>query len=263
MISPRAKVDSTAHVDLEAQISEGCFIGPRVQVYGKAFFSRNVWVEPNVIVYGPAEIGEESYIGPNSLVGFPSSDELEAIRAKRDLGQKLRGSKLTKIGARVTIRSNCVIYSGVEVGNNVRFGHNVIIRENVNIGEETLIGTNSVVDGDCKIGRKISMQTGVYVPKYSAIEDHVFLGPNCVLTNDLYMMQKKYKLKGPKVKSGASIGANATIFPAVTVGEGAVIGAGAVVRDDVAAKTVVAGVPAKKIKKVPHNWHIPQNQRGN
>jgi len=262
MISPKARVDPTAHVDSEAQISGGCVIGPCVQVYGKTFFSRNVWVETNVIVYGPVEIGEESYIGSNSLIGFPSSDELEAIRARMDLRPKLKGNRLTKLGARVTIRSNCVIYSGLEIGNGVRFGHNVTVRENVNIGEETLIGTNSVVDGYCKIGRKVSIQTGVYMPKYSIIEDHVFLGPNCVLTNDLYMMQKEYKLKGPTIKSGASVGANATIFPAVTVGEGAVIGAGAVVRDDVAARTVVAGVPAKKIKNVPHNWHIPQNQKG-
>ncbi|MDH5770370.1 MAG: hypothetical protein OEZ25_03685, partial [Candidatus Bathyarchaeota archaeon] len=81
---------------------------------------------------------------------------------------------------------------------------------------------------------------------------------NCVLTNDLFLMQKKYELKGPTVKSGASIGANATIFPSITIGEGAVVGAGAVVRKDVPPRVIVAGVPAKKLKDVPPDWNIPR-----
>ena len=43
------------------------------------------------------------------------------------------------------------------------------------------------------------------------------------------------------------IGANATILPGVTIGDYAVIGAGSIVAHDVPARTVVAGVPAKKI----------------
>ena len=50
------------------------------------------------------------------------------------------------------------------------------------------------------------------------------------------------------IKKGAWIGARAIILPNVTVGEGSIIGAGAVVTKDVPPYTVVAGVPAKKIK---------------
>ena len=52
------------------------------------------------------------------------------------------------------------------------------------------------------------------------------------------------------VGEGAWIGANATILPGVVIGRGAVVGAGAVVTKDVPSHVVVAGVPAKVLRKL-------------
>jgi acetyltransferase-like isoleucine patch superfamily enzyme len=52
------------------------------------------------------------------------------------------------------------------------------------------------------------------------------------------------------IKKGASIGSNATILCGITVGEGAIVGAGSVVTKDVPARTVVAGNPAKVIRRI-------------
>ena len=52
------------------------------------------------------------------------------------------------------------------------------------------------------------------------------------------------------IEANVWIGSNATILPGVTVGEGAIISAGAVVSKDVPANTIVAGVPARVIKKI-------------
>ena len=52
------------------------------------------------------------------------------------------------------------------------------------------------------------------------------------------------------VKKGASIGSNATILCGVTIGEGAIVGAGSVVTKDVPPRTIVAGNPAKVIRKI-------------
>ena len=68
-------------------------------------------------------------------------------------------------------------------------------------------------------------------------------------------MQKPFKLIGPIVKKGASIGANALLFPGITVGEGAVIGSQAMVNVDVPARTIFAGIPAKKIVDLDEGWH--------
>ncbi len=255
MISPKAEVDATAFVDPEAEVSDGCVIRPGAKVYGKVKLAKNVWIAPNVIVYGPAEIGEKTYLGPNVIVGHPSGEELEAILNAKQVGIISRGGKPVKIGKNVWIRSNCTIYSDVMIGNDVRFGHNAMVRGEVTIGDGTLVGTGVVIDGRCRIGRNVSIQTGVYICTYSTVEDFVLIGPHCVFTNDKYVGQKKCKLQGPTVREGAGIGAKAVLFPGITVGKGAVVGAGAVVTKDVPSKVIVVGVPAKRLKAVPSDWH--------
>ena len=69
------------------------------------------------------------------------------------------------------------------------------------------------------------------------------------------MMQKPFKLVGPTVRKGASIGANALLFPGVTVGEGAIVGSQAMVNSDIPARTIFVGIPAKKFHDVPDDWH--------
>jgi len=99
------------------------------------------------------------------------------------------------------------------------------------------------------------MQTGVYIPTNCKIEDSVFLGPHCVLTNDKYVAQKKTtKLVGPTIRRGASIGANSVLMASVEVGEGSIVGAHSLVMRDIPPRSIYVGVPAKKLRKVPAGW---------
>lgn len=209
-----------------------------------------VHIDANAILYGPIKIGRHSYIGPNCVIGFPAADELNQLtKSHKSI------KKPTVLGEKCIVRSGATIYSNVTVRNNVSFGHNAMIREKVTIGAGTKVGTNVVVDGSTRIGSRVSVQTGVYICTYSTIEDGVFLGPCCVFTNDKFVTQKPYELIGPTVRKGASIGANALLFPGVVVGEGAVIGSQAMVNTDVPPRTIVVGVPARKIRDVPGDWH--------
>jgi len=185
-------------------------------------------VSKKATFYGKVRLGQGGTVQDNVILGSAEEGELS-------------------IGKASIIRSGSVIYSGVSIGDNFRSGHNVLIRENTEIGDDVLVGTNSVIDGDCKIGNNVSMQTGVYITKYTTIEDNVFLGPLCVTTNDKYM---KYgaTLKGPVIKQGARIGANSTIMPGISIGEGAIVSAGSVVTKDVPPHKVVIGVPARVVK---------------
>ena len=86
------------------------------------------------------------------------------------------------------------------------------------------------------------------------LEDNVLIGPQVKLVTENHPLdpedRKALICKPILIKRNAWIGAGATILPGVTVGENAVVAAGAVVTKDVAANTVVGGIPAKFIKNI-------------
>lgn len=165
-------------------------------------------------------------------------------------------SKDPVLGKKFLIRSNTVIYNDVIIGDNFKSGHNVLIREQTKIGDNVLIGTNSIIEGECTIGSDISIQSNVYIPRNSVIEDNVFIGPCACFTNDRYPVRVEYKLKGPQIRKGASIGANTTFLSNIEIGEGAIVAAGAVVTRSVPDYYLAIGTPAK-IKPLPLKLRIP------
>jgi len=142
-----------------------------------------------------------------------------------------------------------------DIGKNTRvwaFSH---IMKNVKIGEECNFGDHSFVESNVTIGNRVTVKNGVAIWHGVTIDDDVFLGPNCVLTNDLFPRSKIYHSEDIPtfIKKGASIGANATIICGITIGEYAMVGAGAVVKNNVLPYSLVAGVPAKVIGYVGIN----------
>lgn len=245
------RIAQTAEIEDEKLLASDTRVSTGARLSGEVRTDEGVLIDSNSVIYGPVEIGKRTYVGPNCIIGFPKSAELNKLIAS----QRIQGKKVTAIGDRCVVRSGTVIYSDVKISDGVAFGHNALVREEVKIGTNTKIGTNVVIDGKTTIGSQVSIQTGVYICTYSTIEDAVFLGPHCVLTNDKYMTQKPFELVGPTIKRGASIGANSLIFPGITVGEGAVVGSQALVNSDVPPRTIFVGIPARKIKEIPRDWH--------
>ena len=246
----RANIHPTAIVEREDLLGDNTRVHAGACLAGEVRTEKDVLIESNTIITGPVSVGRGTYAGPNCVIGHP--DAIEFTRLRKSASTDSKGE--TCIGRDCIIRSGSTIYSSVSIGNRVLFGHNVVIREKVVVGNRCKIGTNVVIDGKSTIGSDVSIQTGVYICTYSTVEDGVFLGPCCVLTNDKYVMQKKFKLIGPTVKRGASVGANALLFPGITVGRGAVIGSQAMVNSDVPPKMIYVGVPAKKMRPVPRGW---------
>jgi len=226
-----------------------------VKCFGRIDVGERVQVEANAVMYGPVKVGDSTFIGPNTVLGFPSKKELSEAVIQGKIFHENPDRAILIIGRGCIIRAGVCLYSGVFVHDSVLFGHNTTIREDTVIGARTTIGTNVVVDGSCKIGEHVSVQTGAYVCPHSVIEDAVFLGPHVVLADDKYVTQRKTKLIGPTIRRGASVGANALLMPGVEIGAGAVIGAYSLVMHDVPPRTIYAGVPASRLKKVPANWH--------
>lgn len=155
-------------------------------------------------------------------------------------------------GSNCLIRSHTVIYAGNKIGNNFQTGHGVLIRENNIIGDNVSIGSHSVIEHDVAIGDNCRVHSNVFIPEFSVIKKDAWIGPCVVLTNAKYPKSKnaKLNLKGVIIGENAKIGAGAVILPGVKIGKNVLVGAGSVVTRDIRDNVVVAGNPAKMIKRI-------------
>ncbi len=156
------------------------------------------------------------------------------------------------------------------IANDVKLGKNVQIHDFVNlygceIGDNTRIGVFVEIQKGAKIGRNCKISTHSFICEGVTIGDEVFIGHHVVFINDRYpkatnkrgdlQNETDWIVRPTIVKKGASIGSGAVILCDVTIGEGAIVGAGAVVTRDVPSRTVVAGNPARVIRKLQPNEH--------
>lgn len=126
------------------------------------------------------------------------------------------------------------------------------------IGDETKIGAFVEVQKGSIIGARCKISSHAFICEGVTIEDEVFIGHGVMFINDRYpqasnedgtlQTDEDWSVEATRVKRRASIGSNATILCGVTIGEGAIVGAGAVVTRDLPAHTIVAGVPAQRIR---------------
>jgi acetyltransferase-like isoleucine patch superfamily enzyme len=151
------------------------------------------------------------------------------------------------------------------IADNVKIGKDVIIRDFVNlygctIGDNSRIGTFVEIQKNATIGCNTKVSSHTFICEGVTIEDDVFIGHNVSFINDKYprstneagglQTEADWSVIETRIKRGASIGTSSTILCGVTVGENAIVGAGSVVTRDVPAGAVVAGVPARILRKV-------------
>lgn len=149
--------------------------------------------------------------------------------------------------------------------NNVKLGKDVKIFDFVNlygcsIGDNSKVGTFVEIQKNASVGKNTKISSHTFICEGVHIGDNVFIGHNVTFINDKYprsanadgsmQTEADWKVVETFIKNGASVGSSSTILCGVTIGENAIVGAGAVVTKDVPASTIVAGVPAKVIKKI-------------
>ena len=114
------------------------------------------------------------------------------------------------------------------------------------------------MDGGAVVGNNVKIQNNVSVYSGVVIEDDVFLGPSCVLTNvtnPRSQVNRHSLYERTTLKRGATIGANATIVCGVTIGRYAFVGAGSVVTKSVPDYALMVGNPARQIGWMSRHGH--------
>jgi tetrahydrodipicolinate N-acetyltransferase len=129
---------------------------------------------------------------------------------------------------------------------NSRIEPGALIRDLVEIGDNCVIMMGAVLNIGAVIGKKTMIDMNVVVGGRAVVGDNCHIGAGTVLAGVI----EPPSAEPVVIEDDVLIGANAVVLEGVRVGKGAVVAAGSIVVKDVEPLTVVAGVPAKVIKKV-------------
>lgn len=162
------------------------------------------------------------------------------------------------------IHPTAVVDQPCTIGAGTRIWHFCHICEHATLGEDCNLGQNVMIASGVKVGRNVKIQNNVSVYSGTTIEDDVFLGPSCVLTNvsnPRSQIVRRGIYETTLIRRGASIGANATIVCGVTLGRYSFIAAGTVVTKDIPDYAMVVGVPGRGRGWVSRHGHPLKNPR--
>jgi acetyltransferase-like isoleucine patch superfamily enzyme len=204
-------------------------------------------VHPTATVYPGTILGEGVKVLAHAVVGK------QPVLSPRSTAKR-EPLPPTRIGDGSIVSTGAIVFAGTSIGARVILGDQSCVRERVTIADDVVVGRGSLVENDTTIGAMSRIQADAYITAYSTLEEHVFVAPCVVTTNDNFMGRTEKRLeamRGPTIRRGARVGGGAILCPGVEIGEEAFVGAGAVVTKDVPPRVVVVGSPAKVLRDVP------------
>ncbi len=205
----------------------------------------------------------------------PRTDGYEGLRVLQVLNAAQES--LETEGRRVTLESpskvkdyfvheSAIVDVGAIVGSGTKIWHFSHVSAQASLGQNCNLGQNVFVASDVVIGSNVKIQNNVSIYTGTWIEDYVFLGPSCVLTNvtnPRSEVLRKSLYEKTIIRRGATIGANATIVCGVKIGAYAFVAAGAVVTRDIPDYAMVKGNPARMAGWMSrHGQRLEFNEHG-
>lgn len=160
------------------------------------------------------------------------------------------------------VHESSYVDEGAVIGKGTKIWHFSHILSGARIGEHCSFGQNVSVAGGTVIGNNVKVQNNVSIYEGTSIEDDVFLGPSCVLTNvsnPRAQIVRRSLYENILLRRGATVGANATIVCGITIGRYAFVAAGAVVVHDVPDYALMVGVPARQKGWMSRHGHLLRN----
>lgn len=152
------------------------------------------------------------------------------------------------------------------IGEGTKIWHFSHVMKNARIGSQCVLGQNVSIASDVIVGNNVKIQNNVSIYTGTIIEDDVFLGPSCVLTNvtnPRSQVNRHSLYENTTIKRGATIGANATIVCGITIGRYAFIAAGTVAAKDVPDYALIMGVPGRQKGWMSRHGHVLKNPDAN
>jgi acetyltransferase-like isoleucine patch superfamily enzyme len=238
------------YISNKAKIGKNASVGRFVVVEDDVVLGDNCVIGHNVVIHKGSKLGNNVRVDDNTVIGKQPMRAVNSIfKDEKELPEAI-------IGEGCLIGAGVIIYCGCEIGEKTLIADLATVRENVTIGSKTIIGRGTAVENFCSVGSNCKLETNVYLTAYSKVEDNVFIAPGVVTSNDNFAARSKERydhFKGVTVKKGGRIGVQATILPGKIINEDAFVAAGSVVTKDVEKEIIVAGNPAKELRKVPEN----------
>lgn len=187
-------------------------------------------------------------------------DELQHFLEFVKTGKAIQsGSAEMKFSGKMTERARLIladISTGFHDNDEVRHALEEISLQKIDASTRIILPFTTDFGANIHLGKGVYINAGVAMQDQGGIyiDDGALIGHHVVLAtlNHQFAEEKRHNTVPKPIHIGknAWIGSNATILQGVTIGENAIVAAGAVVTEDVAANTIVGGVPAKFIKKI-------------
>jgi acetyltransferase-like isoleucine patch superfamily enzyme len=204
-------------------------------------------IHPTATVYPGTVLGEGVKVLENAVVGKQPSLSPRSTTKREELAP-------AEIGDGTIVSTGAIVFAGTRIGARVILGDQSCVRERVTVGDDVVLGRGSLIENDTTVGAMTKIQAMAYITAYSTLEEHVFVAPCVVTTNDNFMGRTEARhafTKGATIRRGARVGGGAVLCPGVEVGEEAFVGAGAVVTKNVPPRALVVGNPARVLREVP------------
>ncbi len=206
----------------------------------------------------------------------PRTDGREGLRVLRVLNacqESMEGHKKVFLAAlpempknRFFVHPTAVVDEPCEIGAGTKIWHFSHVLKGAKIGEHCIFGQNCQVAENVVIGNNVKVQNNVSIYAGTVIEDDVFLGPSCVLTNvtnPRSQVNRHSLYEKTTFRRGATVGANATIVCGIELGRYSFIGAGAVVAKSVPDYALMVGNPARQLGWMSRHGHRLANPDAN
>ena len=224
--------DDSVSIGEFAVVREGVHIG------------RNVVIHPHVVIETGVIVEDEVEVFPGALIGRRPTRHAALSRQPQYAARVI-------VGAGTSVGSNATIYYDVTIGTQTLIGDGASIREQCRIGSRCVIARHVTINYNTTVGDDSKIMDLTHVTGNCTTGRNVFISLSVGMANDTLTKDRGYdadRVVGPTIKDGAVIGAGAILLPAIVVGENAVVSAGSVVNRDVEPATVVAGMPARRVR---------------